>query len=439
MVRSLDRAPQTEKLSLPDEAQHQLPEFDPRPNLGRRLAIGGVCITLGLAAIAVGLGSISYRLSHMTVKSGLVNGRTVRLQAPVDGNIQDFYASSGVPVQAGQVLVRIEPLPQDETDLMQSQQAVATYQAELTAARQTLDVMTQQLASLENQSQVLETASLAIASQDINRHQADLDAAIAQESAAQSDYQRYQQLLEKGAVAEQQVDQLRADWQSAQAAVRAATAARNSAQATRSAVDQRAVTAIGSDNLQSQRRNLIQSIQDEVSLISTLEVQLRDEERRLDELQDRYGDDQSLAVTAPFSGIVYGTEYDAGEQVNRPAILLSLLDCNDLWVETLVSAEQANRINTTQPVRVKLANSKATVVGDVEVVEAMSQGKLTQARAEALYPTVPPELAGQPLARVRVSIPPTPEQAMAHQFCGVGQTAQLTFGMRWFGDRSGPG
>lgn len=435
MVKSLDRNLQTKPLSPPGELQYKLPEFQPGPSLWRRLAVGGVCVLLGLSATAVGLGSISYRLTHMTVKSGLVNGRTVRLQAPIDGNIQDFYASSGVVVQSDQVLVRIEPLPQDDSDLVQSQQSVTTYQAELTAARQTLDLMTEQLQGLEGQSQVLETASLAIASEDINRYQADLDAAIAQERAAYSDYERYRQLLAQGAVSQQQVEQLEATWKSAQAAVKAATAERDSAQATRSAVNQGAATSIGSDNLQSQRRNLIQSIQDQVSLISTLEVKLQDEENRLNQLQDRYGEDQILEVTAPFDGIVYGTEHDAGEQVNRPATLLSLLDCNDLWVETLVGADRANRIDTAKPVRVKLANSNDTVVGEVEVIEAMTQGKLTQARAEALYPAVPPELSGQPLARVRVQIPPTPEQSASHQFCGVGQSAELTFGMRWLGDR----
>jgi len=435
MVSPSDHHVQIEKLSLPAELPHKLPEFNPSPSLWRRLAIGGACVFLGLTATAVGFGSISYRLTHMTVKSGLVNGRTVRLQTPIDGNIEDFYASSGVPVRSGQVLVRVAPLPQDDADLVQSRQTVATYQAELTAARQGLDVMTQQLQNLESQRQVLATASMAITAEDINRYQADLDAAIAEERAARSDYERYQQLLEQGAVSQQQVEQLRATWKSAQAAVKAATAERDSAQATRQAVDQGAVTSIGSDNLQSQRRNLVQSIQDQVSLISTLEVKLRDEESRLTKLEDRYGDDQSLEITAPFDGIVYGTEHDAGEQVNRPATLLSLLDCNDLWVETLVSADRANRIETNKPVRVQLANSKDTVVGEVEVIEAMSQGKLTQARAEALYPAIPSELAGQPLARVRVRIPPTPEQSVSHQFCGVGQSAQLTFGMRWFGDR----
>ena len=435
MVSPLDRNVQAEKLSLPHELPHKLPEFNPSPSLWRRFAIGGVCIFLGLSATAVGFGSISYRLTHMTVKDGLVNGRTVRLQTPIDGNIQDFYASSGVPVQSGQVLVRVEPLPQDDADLVKAQQTIATYQAEMTAARQAIDVMTQQLQSLESQRQVLATASLAISAEDINRFQADLDAAIAEEQAARSDYERYQQLSEQGAVSQQQVDQLRATWKSAQAAVKAATAERDSAQATRRAVDQGAVTAIGSDNLQSQRRNLIQAIQNQVSQISTLEVKLRDEESRLSQLQDRYGDGQSMEIKAPFDGIVYGTEHDAGEQVNRPATLLSLLDCNDLWVETLVSADRANRIEPHKPVRVQLANSNDTVVGEVEVIEAMSQGKLTQARAEALYPAIPPELSGQPLARVRVRIPPTQEQSVSHQFCGVGQSAQLTFGMRWFGDR----
>ncbi|MGD1862318.1 MAG: HlyD family secretion protein [Leptolyngbyaceae cyanobacterium] len=435
MIRPIERDLRTKPLSLPDDLPQTLPQPYPKPRHWRRLAIAGACIFLGLSATAVGLGSIAYRLSHMTVESGLVNGRTVRLQAPVDGTIQDFYAISGAPVQLGQVLVRLEPLPQDDTDLVQSQRTVATYQGELNTALQTLEFTTQQLENLTTQSQILETTSSAIAAEDINRYQAELDAAIAAEKAARSDHQRFQQLLAQGAVSQQQVEQLKADWESAQAAVRAATAERESAMATRNAVDQKAMTSVGPDNLPSQQRRLRQTIQEQVSLISNLEMKLRDEEGRLDQFQDRYGEDRALEVKAPFDGVIYSTAHDAGEQVNRPATLVSLLDCNDLWVEALVDAERANRIQADQPVRVKLANSSDTAVGEVEVIEAISQGKLTQARTEALLPAVPPELAGQPLARVRVRIPPTPEQSVSYQFCGVGQSAQLTFGMRWFGNR----
>ena len=41
MVSPLDRNVQAEKLSLPHELPHKLPEFNPSPSLWRRFAIGG--------------------------------------------------------------------------------------------------------------------------------------------------------------------------------------------------------------------------------------------------------------------------------------------------------------------------------------------------------------------------------------------------------------
>lgn len=61
-----------------------------RPPFWRRLLIGLAFLTLGVSAVSVGATSIFYQLTHMNVRGGLVNGRTVRIQAPVDGTIQDF-------------------------------------------------------------------------------------------------------------------------------------------------------------------------------------------------------------------------------------------------------------------------------------------------------------------------------------------------------------
>lgn len=437
MVKPPAQVPQKNFNAPLTEVNDELPALIPEANPLKRLVVGGLCITLGLAAAAVGFGSISYRLTHMTVDTGLVNGRTVRLQTPADGTIQDFYARSGVAVQAGQVLARIEPLPENDNNLMQLQQAVAGYETELDAARQSLELLQQQLRNLEQQDQVLKTANLTIATEDINRYQADLEAAIAAERAARSDYERHQQLLSQGAVSQQQVAQLRATWESAQSAVDAAESERNSAQVSQQALTQGVIVQTGTKDLQSQRQTITQAIQEQTVRVDTLEVQLQGKQTQLKELQDRYGDDPSLEIKAPFAGIVHRTERDAGEQVNRPATLLSLLDCNDLWVETLVGLDQANRILTDKPARIQLTGTDETLIGQVELVEAISQGELTKARAEALYPAVPPQLLGQPLARVRVRMPPTKDQSLSYRLCGVGQSAQLTFGMRLFTNRSG--
>ncbi|NEP20034.1 MAG: HlyD family efflux transporter periplasmic adaptor subunit [Leptolyngbya sp. SIO4C1] len=331
-------------------------------------------------------------------------------------------------VQAGQVLARLEPLPHTENGSTQLQQGSQVSAAQLASAEQNLALLNQQLQTLERQDQALQTATVAIAAENVDQSQSAVDAAIAQESVARTQYDRFRSLLADGAVSQQQVDELEATWRSAQAAVRQAKSEKTIAQVTVDALGQRTPLQGNSKDLQSQRRQLLKEIQTQTAQLDLLALAHENQQTQLSQLQSRYGSALVASISAPFDGVIYSTQQDAGEQVNRPATLLSLLDCNDLWVEALVSTQQAKRIDTDQPVRVQLAGYPETVVGEVDLVNAISAGDLTKARAEALLPAIPASLVGQPLARVRVKIPPTPAQNQSHQLCGVGQSARLTFG-----------
>ncbi|NET30829.1 MAG: HlyD family efflux transporter periplasmic adaptor subunit [Cyanothece sp. SIO1E1] len=424
---------QDANLRLPGNS-YQLPDWGNKPSPWKRLAISAACVTLGLGAIAVGIASFTYRLNHLTVDSGIVNGRTVRLRAPVDGKIRDFYARPGASVRAGQVLAQLEPFVQAGANLTQLQQEAQSKAVELIAARQSLDLLNRQLQQLESHNQVMQTANVAIAAEDVDRYQAEIDAARAEEKAARANYERHQQLLAAGAVSRQQVEQLRAVWESAQAMVQQKKAQTASAQVSLKALSEGAP--IGSEaDLQEQHRNLMRKIQTQTALISTLESQAENSQEQVAQAQVAISDLKQLQISAPFSGVVYSTEYDAGEQVSRPATLLSLLDCNQLWVETLVRADQADQIDIQKPVRIRLSSESETLVGNVETIKAISSSELSKLRTQALIPAVSTKLTKQPLARVKVSIPPTDQQTQAYQFCGVGQSAQLTFGMQLFAVR----
>jgi membrane fusion protein, multidrug efflux system len=434
MVETPIKSSVSRLLTPSHEVNYQLSDFEQKQSSWQRLIVGGACLVVGLAAATIGISSIAYRLTHATVDGGLVNGRMVRLQTPIDGRIKDFYARPGVAVHSGQVLVRLAPSSQQEQTLLQLQGAVQSKSAQLSAVRQSLDLLDRQSQTLEGQDQNLKTVSTAIASDQIDHYQAAVRAAIAAETAAQTDYQRYQQLWREGAVSQRQLDQLHANWQSAQAVVDQAKADLSSAQTSHQAIAGGVVLNQNS-TLQSQRLNLSREIQAQTTLMNTLSAELSSSQQQLKRAQSLYSDRQDLEVVAPFSGVVYGTEHDADEQVSRPNVLLTLLDCNDLWVETLVSAEQASRIDSQKSVRVQLAGDPETFVGEIDLIEAISRAELTKDQAQALAPAVPIQLADQPLARVTVRIPPTHRQGRSNQFCGIGQSARLTFGMKLFADR----
>ncbi|MBX2863105.1 MAG: HlyD family secretion protein [Leptolyngbyaceae cyanobacterium MAG.088] len=443
MVDSLSKASQPKILSKP---KSNITFSDEKFSIWWRSLVGLAYVSTGVVATVIGLASISYRLTHLTVKGGLVNGRSVRIQAPVDGKIRDFYARPGARVRTGQVLAQLTPIalqPQSNSPLVadniaEGQLSTQSLQIRLDSAQQTLELFNQQLQKLNQQEQILQNATLDVASETIDYSDAAVTAAISEEKAARNKYERFNVLLEKGAISQQEVDELEADWRSSQAAVEQAQAERAIALINADAIAQQVPMESNLKGLQSQKQQLAEEIQRQATQIELLSLELASRAPETIEAvnvssvvkttSSTTSDASLIPLVAPFEGVIYATHHDTGEQVNRPAALLSLLDCNALWVEALVTADQARRIDARQPVRIQHSGGAETVVGHVDFVTAISAGEITKARAEALIPAVSANLAGQPLARVRVSMPSTQIQENDYQFCGVGEAAKLTFG-----------
>ena len=443
MVDSLSRASKPKSFPAND-APNNLSFPEEHFPAWRRGLVGLVYVSMGVLAAGAGLASISYRLTHMTVRDGLINGRTVRIQAPVDGEIQDFYARPGARVQSGQVLARLTPTPsqgQNDNPLLVStvdtvpdaQFSTQSIEIRLIAAQQALELLNQQLYDVNQQEQILQDTTLDVASETADYSDAAVTAALSQEMAAQKKYERFNVLLEQGAVSQQEVDELEADWHSSQAAVQQARSEQSIARINADAIAQQVPLESNLKSVQSHKRQLTEEIQRQTSQIELLALELQSGEvltvAANSSAQTATLPDRSLIpLLAPFEGVVYATHHDTGEQVNRPTDLISLLDCNALWVEALVTADQANRIDVNQPVRIQHSGNSDTVVGHVDYVTAVSTGEITIARAEALIPAVSANLTGQPLARVRVSMPASQVQEQSYRFCGVGESAKLTFG-----------
>ncbi len=447
MVDSLPEAsrlsisPAASSWSRPNSSDEQFPVW-------LRSLVGLAYLSAGAAAATVGLASISYRMTNMTVKDGLVNGRAVRIQAPIDGKIQNFYARPGARVQAGQVLAQLAPIAhQDSANSLRERTLGSVADASLSAqatevqfvsAQKTLALLNRQLQELVQQEQVQQNTVLSVASQTIEHSTAVLAAATSQETAARNKYERFKSLLQKGAVSQQEVDELEADWRSSQAAVRQAESEQTIARINADAISQQIPMESGLRGLQAQKRQLAEEIQYQTNRLDllALELELQSPEgleaaelsTAGDTVSSGLSDASLMPLMAPFEGVVYDTHHDVGEQVNRPTALLSLLDCSALWVEALVTTDQAMRVDVGQPVRIRHGSSTETVIGQVDFVTAISAGEITKARSEALIPAVSANLVGQPLARIRVSLPATQMQGKDYRFCGVGESAQLTFG-----------
>jgi multidrug resistance efflux pump len=244
--------------------------------------------------------------------------------------------------------------------------------------------------------------------------------------------------LEAGAISAQKVDELKAIWQSSEATVRQARAA---VQASKTSLD-----ASQSRTLMSQYPSLSTNFADNVAQlkkqiqaydaqINTLSAEVKSAEQRLKQARSLYSSKQDLEVKAPFTGVVYRTDQESNEQVDRAEPIVTMLDCSDMWIEVMVSTKMASQIDTTKPVTVELAEYSDSLTGEVDLMQPISGVNVNadqnrQTQVQALLPVISPELMSQPLTRITVRVPPPSNYEQAQQFCGVGQGAQLTFSKR---------
>lgn len=446
----------------------------------RRILLGTMFVSLGVAAISVGVASIKYRLTHLVVDGGIVNGQTVRLTAPRDGNLKAFYGRSGIKVKAGQLLARIESEVVDRGKYQRERQQnqlglqlieaqdkqirqklaqerlageVKFNEAELIAAKESLDFLKNQLLTLENQYQQVQAVDVNLATEVVKRKQAAVELAEAKATAARSDFQRFQKLQGKGAISQQKLEASRLTFQAAEAQIKENLAAFRSAQTVLDSVKRGVAVNSqqkGGTNFLQERSKLQQAIQKQQMNVNTLAAKVNSGRLQLNQTialsknplpiattktpEKKQSNSRLHLVKAPFGGVVYTTHSEQGENVTNSEPIVTLLNCNNLWVETLVPRDIASRIDIQKPAKVKLLNTKETFSGEIDIIQPLNNTQnvtqQTNVEVKALSPMIPSHLVGKSLMRVKVTIPQTNASTQSQSFCGIGQSTEVTFSQK---------
>jgi multidrug resistance efflux pump len=318
-----------------------------------------------------------------------------------------------------------------EADVRRSQAALAQAQATLDATQSGVSINSRDIPEVVSQERVeqlkseWETAQAKV----IEAQTALAEAHVNQEATASG------VSVDGSIVSQEQVEQLKFQWDAAQAEVAQMQAALEGTQTQLVASKSGMPTGqyhTAKVNLQSQRLELLQKVQEQSSVVATLQTQVSQNQLQLKNAESPYTDTQKLEIAAPFSGVVYQTERERGEKLNTSEFVLSLIDCNELWVEAIVNAKQAGRIDVNKPVRVQVEGYSKNLNGEIALVQPVSSIQAVEERTrlmqvQALAPAIPPNFVGQPLTRITVKIPPPPNAEQSMKFCGVGQAANLTF------------
>jgi membrane fusion protein, multidrug efflux system len=404
---------QAESRSNPPEQSETRPK--PLPSAERdfrsrtsRTASPGFRIGLIIAAVVLlvaGFFIYRYLSSYESTDDAQVDGHINSISARITGHVIKLNIRDNQYVEAGQVLVEIDP-----TDYQVAyDRAKANFEdAQAAAAAAGVNVP---ITSVSTSTQVSATeadvtnarAGITAAREQFAAAKAQIAQAEANNVKAQSDVERYKQLVVKHEISEQQYDDAVAAAKADAAAVEAAQATADAAQAQVTTAEGRLVQAeAGYHNAQTAPRQM-------------QVIRSRAEEAEATALQRKADLDQAALnlqyckIIAPVAGEVSNRTVEVGQNVSPGQELMKVIPLNDLWVTANFKETQLREMKVGQPVTIDVDANGRSYKGNVDSIAGASG---------ALFSLLPPENATgnyvKVVQRIPVKIDLDPDQNKDH-------------------------
>jgi membrane fusion protein, multidrug efflux system len=357
---------------------------NPRVRVG--LIIAGVLIVL--------LGVLAWRYfsSYEATDDAQIDGHVNSISPRVSGHVIKLNVEDNQYVQAGTVLVEIDPTDyQIAVERAKADYADAVAAAE--GARVNVPITSVSTTGQVSSAQADVTnalAGIAAATQQYQAAKAQLLQAQANNTKAQSDLVRYKQLVAKQEISQQQYDQALATAQASAATVEAANA-------NVSAAEQQVIQARGkSDQAQANLRTA-NTAPRQVAVIrsraASAEAQVQRKKADLDQAQ------LNLAYTkiaAPVAGIVSNRTVEVGQNVQAGQELMKVIPLEDVWVTANFKENQLRDMRPGQPVDIHVDANGKTYHGRIDSVAGASGAR---------FSLLPPENATGNYVKVVQRIP----------------------------------
>jgi len=285
-------------------------------------------LSIALLVIAVGIAFLAWKFfkpnglpSGFASGNGRIEATEIDVAAKTPGRIKDILVREGDFVSAGQILANMD------TDVLKAQ----LRQAEAQLQRALISIETAQ--SIVRQRSAEKTAAVAV----IAQRRAELDA-------AQKRFARTRELASRNVTAVQTLDDDRARFENAKAAVGAAEAQSAAADAATSAAKSQVVDA------QSQ-------VEAERATIQRIQADIDDS-----------------ALRSPVDGRVQYRVAEQGEVLSAGGRVLNLVDLSDVYMTFFLPTEQAGRVGLGTEVRVVVdAAPKYVIPAKVSFVANVAQ------------------------------------------------------------------
>jgi len=367
-------------------------DFRTRPS---RTDSSGFRIAVIIAAVVLlvaGFFLYRYVTSYESTDDAQVDGHINSISTRISGQVVKLNVTDNQHVQAGTVLVEIDPADYQ----VAYDRAKADFEsAQAAAAAAGVDVP---ITSVSTSSQVSSTeadvgntrAGITAAKQQLEAAKAQLDQAVANNVKAQNDLVRYKQLIDKQEISQQQYDQ-------AVAAAAAAAAAVNAARALADAAQSQVTQAQEKQRQAEANWRNAQTAPQQMRAIRS-----RAESARADALRKKADLDQAqlnllyTKVIAPVEGVVSDRTVEVGQNVSPGQELMKIVPLNDVWVTANFKETQLRAMKVGQPVTVEVDANGRSYKGKVDSIAGASGAR---------FSLLPPENATGNYVKVVQRIP----------------------------------
>jgi membrane fusion protein, multidrug efflux system len=391
--------PDRESPSSPPESSESRPkplpssEQDLRQHPARTSPAFRIALIIA-AVVSIVAGFLVYRYisSYESTDDAQVDGHINSISARVSGHVIKLNIRDNQYVQAGTVLVEIDPSDY-QVAYERAKADFASAQAAAAAAGVTIpitDVSTTTTVSSTEADVNNARAGVATAKQQFAAAKAQVAQAEANNVKAQSDLERYQQLVVKHEISEQQYDDAVAAAKANAATVQAARASADAAQAQVTSAQARLAQA------EANYRNA-QTAPKQMQVIRS-----RAQQAEAAALQKKADLDQAALnlqytkVIAPVTGEVSNRTVEVGQNVSPGQELMKVIPLNDLWVTANFKETQLQSMKPGQPVTIDVDANGRSYKGKVDSIAGATG---------ALFSLLPPENATGNYVKVVQRVP----------------------------------
>lgn len=381
--------PQSESRTSPlpsSERDFRTPSRSASP--GFRIAVVIAVIVLLVAGLFV----YRYVTSYESTDDAQVDGHINSISARVSGHVVKLNVQDNQSVEAGTVLVEIDPADYQvaydrakaEFDDAQAAAAAAGVNVPITSVSTTSQV------SATEADAASARAGIAAAKKQFEAAKAQLDQAEANNVKAQNDLVRYKQLVDKQEISLQQYDQAVAAAKASAAAVEAARAMADSAQ---SQVTQAQDKLLQAEANWRNAQTAPEQMRVMRSRAASAQAQAQQKKADLDQAQLNL---LYTKVVAPVAGVVSNRTVEVGQNVLPGQELLKIIPLNDVWITANYKETQLRDMKVGQPVDVQVDANGRTYKGKVDSIAGASGAR---------FSLLPPENATGNYVKVVQRIP----------------------------------